>query len=103
MKNFVETTSDNGGVHINSGIPNRAFYFAAQEIGGFAWDKAGKIWYITLRDRLRENSNFQDTANFTFDVSAELFGKQSREQNAVLMHGVRLGSRLKRRNKNHNG
>ena len=26
MKNYVNTTSDNGGVHINSGIPNRAFY-----------------------------------------------------------------------------
>ncbi len=95
MKNFVETTSDNGGVHINSGIPNRAFYFAAQEIGGFAWDKAGKIWYITLRDRLRENSNFQDTANFTFDVSAELFGKQSKEQKAVLNAWNKVGIKVK--------
>ena len=26
MNDYVKTTSDNGGVHINSGIPNRAFY-----------------------------------------------------------------------------
>src|SRR4030066_1456 len=26
MKDYVKTTEDNGGVHINSGIPNRAFY-----------------------------------------------------------------------------
>ena len=91
MKNFVKTTSDNGGVHINSGIPNRAFYFAAQEIGGYAWEKTGKIWYVTLRDRLRENSDFQDTANFTFDVAGSLFGKGSREQKAVLNAWDKVG------------
>jgi Zn-dependent metalloprotease len=83
MKDFVKTTSDNGGVHINSGIPNRAFYFAAQEIGGYAWEKTGKIWYVTLRDRLRENSNFQDAANLTFDVAGSLFGHKGKEQKAV--------------------
>lgn len=41
---------DNGGVHLFSGIPNRAFYLAATEFGGYAWDTAGKIWYETLVD-----------------------------------------------------
>ena len=95
MKNFVKTTSDNGGVHINSGIPNRAFYLAAQEIGGYAWEKTGKIWYVTLRDRLRENSDFQDTANFTFDVAGSLFGKVSREQKAILNAWDKVGIRIK--------
>ena len=44
---------DHGGVHVNSGIPNHAFFFVATEMGGHAWEKAGLIWYITLRDRLR--------------------------------------------------
>ena len=48
MRHYVNTTSDNGGVHINSGIPNRAFYLAALEIGGHAWERAGKIWYMTF-------------------------------------------------------
>ena len=74
---------DNGGVHINSGIPNHAFYFAATEIGGSAWEKAGEIWYITLRDRLRRNSDFQDAADLTFQVSGQLFGNGSAEQQAV--------------------
>ena len=65
MKDYVNTTSDNGGVHINSGIPNHAFYLTAMEIGGYAWEKAGRIWYITLRERLRERSNFQKAANIT--------------------------------------
>ncbi|MFI5405352.1 MAG: M4 family metallopeptidase [Nitrososphaerales archaeon] len=93
MKNFVKTTSDNGGVHINSGIPNRAFYLAAQEIGGYAWEKAGKIWYVTLRDRLRENSDFQDAANLTFDVACSLYGKRSREQKAVNSGWKKVGIR----------
>ena len=38
MDDYVETIRDNGGVHINSGIPNRAFYLAATEIGGYAWE-----------------------------------------------------------------
>ena len=37
---------DNGGVHIFSGIPNHAFYLAAMELGGYAWEKAGRIWYL---------------------------------------------------------
>lgn len=84
MKNFVNTTSDNGGVHINSGIPNKAFYEAAIRIGGFAWEKTGRIWYITLRDRLRPNSQFQDCANATLAVATELFGASSTEKKAVL-------------------
>ncbi|MFZ0327370.1 MAG: M4 family metallopeptidase [Nitrososphaeraceae archaeon] len=83
MKEYVNTSNDNGGVHTNSGIPNHAFYLTAIEIGGKAWEKAGKIWYITLRDRLSENATFQDTANLTFDVAGTLFGKDSKEQKAV--------------------
>lgn len=75
--------ADNGGVHINSGIPNHAFYFVATEIGGNAWEKAGRIWYVTLRDRLRRNADFQDAANLTFRVAAELYGAGSPEQDAV--------------------
>lgn len=83
MKNFVRTSSDNGGVHINSGIPNRAFYLTAMEIGGKAWEKAGMIWYVTLRDMLRETSTFQDAANLTYRVAGSLYGKGSREEKAV--------------------
>jgi Zn-dependent metalloprotease len=48
MKDYVHTTDDNGGVHTNSGIPNRAFYLAATAIGGHAWEGAGQIWYAAL-------------------------------------------------------
>ena len=38
MDDYVRTTADNGGVHINSGIPNKAFYTAAMSLGGHAWE-----------------------------------------------------------------
>jgi Zn-dependent metalloprotease len=83
MKDYVNTVSDNGGVHINSGIPNRAFYVTATEIGGNAWLKAGQIWYVTLRDKLTSSSKFQDCADLTYLTAGELFGAGSLEQQAV--------------------
>jgi Zn-dependent metalloprotease len=83
MNDYVNTFEDNGGVHINSGIPNHAFYIASIEIGGFAWEKAGQIWYKTLSDKLGATSKFQDAANLTFQTAGELFGNGSLEQNAV--------------------
>lgn len=83
MDDYVNTISDNGGVHINSGIPNRAFYLTALEIGGFAWEKAGQIWYVTLRDRVQSNTNFQQAASLTYVVAGELYGANSLEQLAV--------------------
>jgi len=84
MRDFVFTFQDNGGVHINSGIPNHAFYLAATNIGGFAWEKAGRIWYETLRDpQLRPNWGFLRFARLTIAVAGRLFGDGSAEQEAV--------------------
>jgi Zn-dependent metalloprotease len=83
MNEYVNTLSDNGGVHINSGIPNHAFYLTAMNLGGFAWQKAGQIWYVTLRDKLQANSNFQNCADLSFQAAGELYGAGSLEQQAV--------------------
>jgi Zn-dependent metalloprotease len=84
MKGYVHTMSDNGGVHINSGIPNHAFYLAAINIGGNAWERAGKIWYTTLIDpHLKSNANFRAFANLTISNAARIFGASSKEENAV--------------------
>lgn len=83
MRDYVNTASDNGGVHINSGIPNHAFYLTALELGGHAWEKAGRIWYVTLKDKLTQNSNFQACATLTHQAAGELYGVGSLEQQAV--------------------
>jgi len=73
MNNFVETWRDNGGVHINSGIPNKAFFLVATELGGNAWEKAGKIWYATTRDaRIVEDTKFDKFAAVTIDLAGRL-------------------------------
>src|SRR5215813_8312571 len=56
---------DNGGVHINSGIPNHAFYLASTALGGHAWEKAGRIWYDALTKRLQPASDFRAAAGAT--------------------------------------
>ncbi|GAA1916467.1 hypothetical protein GCM10009737_17410 [Nocardioides lentus] len=48
LDDYVVTAEDNGGVHLNSGIPNRAFHLAATAIGGRSWETAGPIWYAAL-------------------------------------------------------
>lgn len=74
MSKYVETTSDNGGVHTNSGIPNKAFYLAAVGIGGKAWEVAGNIWYQTLLDpRLSNTAKFQEFADLTVDNAGKLY------------------------------
>lgn len=90
MSAYVNTTSDNGGVHINSGIPNHAFYLAAIALGGHSWEKAGVIWYATLCDsRLASNAQFQDFANLTTDNAGKLFGEV--EQQAVSQAWIQVG------------
>jgi Zn-dependent metalloprotease len=91
MKDYVNTVNDNGGVHINSGIPNHAFYVTAIELGGFAWEKAGQIWYVTLKDKLSTSSNFQNCADQTYQAAADLYGAGSLEQQAVKKGWAEVG------------
>ena len=84
MDSYVRTSSDNGGVHINSGIPNRAFYLAASAIGGNAWEAPGQIWYSALASGdLPAACTFGRFAKATLQAAAELYGDGSAEHDAV--------------------
>jgi Zn-dependent metalloprotease len=83
MRDYVVTDEDNGGVHLNSGIPNRAFYELAIRLKGYAWEKAGQIWYQALTQKLRPSSNFRDAMMETVAVAGELYGVNSLEQRTV--------------------
>jgi Zn-dependent metalloprotease len=84
MSGFVTTTRDNGGVHTNSGIPNRAFYLTASTIGGNAWEVAGRIWYAAMNDaRLRPNSRFSSFAQATIRAATTIAGTDSDATKAV--------------------
>lgn len=74
--------ADRGGVHINSGIPNHAFFLVAQELGGNAWEKPGRIWYKTLL-ALSRSSDFEQMVAMTEQVATAEYGSGSREAEAV--------------------
>ena len=85
-RNLPDTEAgDHGGVHINSGIPNHAFYLAAKALGGKPWLKLGQIWYQALCDTslLKSTSQFADLVNATTTKAEALFGVNSLEAKAV--------------------
>ncbi|MDJ0456290.1 M4 family metallopeptidase [Arthrobacter sp. NQ7] len=85
MDTYVRTSADNGGVHINSGIPNRAFYLVAEAVGGYAWDTPGRIWYETLTNgSLPPAATFAVFARATARAATDLFGAGSTEHDAVV-------------------
>ena len=83
MDDYVETSDDNGGVHINSGIPNKAFYNLAVDLGGNSWEAAGRIWYETLLQKLGTSATFERFAGMTIEAAGKLFGMRSKEQKAT--------------------
>jgi Zn-dependent metalloprotease len=87
MNDYVDLPDDNnprndhGGVHINSGIPNKAFYLVATHLGENSWEMAGPIWYHALVNGLRPNSQFKDAAAATILSTKELYpGNQDAEK-----------------------
>jgi Zn-dependent metalloprotease len=92
MRNYVQTGQDNGGVHINSGIPNHAFFLVADALGGKAWQRAGQIWYDTIRDpRLGHAASFSQFATRTVFNAGHRYGTASPEQKSVISAWKEVG------------
>jgi Zn-dependent metalloprotease len=72
MKDYFTGPEDNQGVHTNSGIPNKAFYLTAMELGT---DKATLIWYTALQ-KLWTTANFNDAVQVIVE-SARLLVKDN--------------------------
>ncbi|MGB7818230.1 MAG: protealysin inhibitor emfourin [Ornithinibacter sp.] len=80
---YVDTTSDNGGVHINSGIPNKAFHVFATTLGGDAWEVAGQVWYDTITGDIRADCDFVTFAGLTIAAATARYGAGSLEAAAL--------------------
>lgn len=79
-------SGDNGGVHINSGIANYAFYLAAKggthhrsgvTVTGMGADDAAKIWYRALTSYMTASTNFAGARTATLNAATVLFGATS--------------------------
>ena len=73
---------DNGGEHMNSGIPNHAFFLLVTHPGGYAWEEAGQIRYDTLQV-VTSDADFKEFASATYQVAGQRFGNGSKEQQGI--------------------
>ncbi len=71
---------DNGGVHLNSGIPNKAWYNVASVIGHW---KSGQIWYRALSKYLTDYSQFSNLRVACLSSAKDLYGEASTEYQTV--------------------
>jgi Zn-dependent metalloprotease len=92
FERYIETDEDNGGVHLNSGIPNRAFALASIELGGFAWEHTGRVWYDVLTSgRLPPTVGFRRFASEVVHAAGERYGATSPEQRAIAAGWAEVG------------
>jgi len=85
MNEYVNTSQDNGGVHINSGIPNRAFYLFATAVGK---DKAEKVYYHALDNYLTQRSQFVDCRASVIQSAKDLYDNNVAAEAAAAFDGV---------------
>lgn len=83
MSGYVSTSDDNGGVHLNSGIPNRAFHLVATTLGGNAWEAPGQIWWDTVTGQIATDCDFATFAQLTLAAATRRYGAGSPEEAAV--------------------
>jgi Zn-dependent metalloprotease len=91
VRDFVVTDDDNGGVHINSGIPNRAFVVTALALDEPAWQRAGLVWYRALTGGLAATADFETFARATLSVAIAEYGESSEVAEAVRAGWVDVG------------
>ncbi|MBS1252447.1 MAG: Bacillolysin [Anaerolineales bacterium] len=92
LDDYNTTCSDNGGVHINSGIPNKVAYLMSEALGR---STAEQIFYRTLTYYLTSSSEFNDARASAIQSAEDLFGTDSAEAvttafAAVGLDGVRV-------------
>ena len=77
---FFETENDNGGVHTNSGIPNKVYYLIANTIGK---DKAEQLYWHALQYYLNRFSDFSELRIAISESASDIFGNLSQEKSIV--------------------
>ena len=78
MDRIYTGPADSGGVHLNSGIPNRAFVLFARAVGGPAWETPAAVWYDALL-QLSRTSDFAAMAALTARIAGDRFGAATRK------------------------
>lgn len=89
--------NDQGGVHCNSGVQNYWFYLLSEggsgindngdtyDVTGIGIESAYKIAYRNLTTYLLPNATFKDAMHGSLKAAIDLFGKDTKEYESVLM------------------
>lgn len=77
MDDYQNVDYDNGGVHINSGIPNKAAYLTTEKLGK---EKSEKIYYRALTEYLTSTSQFKDAKRALEQSAEDLYGESAKEK-----------------------
>jgi bacillolysin len=90
-----DDANDNGGVHINSGIPNQAFYLAIEGgtnrtsgirvtgVGAGNREQIEKVFYRAFTQLMPSNADFSMARTITLRAAQDLYGLNSAPYNAV--------------------
>ncbi|MGZ0042736.1 M4 family metallopeptidase [Paenibacillus ottowii] len=88
--NLYKGSSDNGGVHTNSGIINKAYYLLAQggnfhgvTVNGIGRDAAVQIYYSAFTNYLTSSSDFSNARAAVIQAAKDLYGANSAEATAA--------------------
>ena len=81
----LSANQDNGGVHVNSGIPNKAFYLFAEAVGK---TKAERIYYRALTQYLTQSSQFIDCRMAVIQSAQDLYGNTEATTAGNAFNGV---------------
>jgi len=81
MSQYLNTTSDNGGVHTNCTIIGHAGYLVANSIGNA---KAEQILYRAICNYYTSTTNFSGARTAWLNAAKDLYGLNSAEYNAVV-------------------
>jgi len=76
----LPASQDNGGVHVNAGIPNKAYYLTASSIGR---SKAERIYFRAWTKYFTSNTDFTAARLAIEQAAIDLHGNNSAEHNAV--------------------
>ncbi len=80
VDDYVDTSADHGGVHTNSGIPNRAYVNMVESIGR---DASARIVYDAVTQHLDAHSGFEDFRTACLQAAEDRYGADSPEYRGV--------------------
>jgi len=98
FKDLYVGNEDNGGVHINAGIPNRAFAlasiaYAKSDPKATTWESTGKVWLNGIR-RAGAEATIQEAADAIYQTALTMYAKNPTMAQAIAKGWKQVGVKV---------